>query len=1749
MKQFTLTIAVALATLITRAQGTIWQNTDLSILSSISINDRLTIPAKFDLYEINPTALSQKLVNAVDRFAVGAPIKVDFPVGNDQFETFNVYKSGAMEPALEAAYPNLRSYYGFSNSNVRNKIYFSITPQGFRGLVTGEHILYMDPYAQTAANTIMVYDRKNLSRGTDDPFECHVDDTLSQSATDLMETTVATKAFRDGLFRTYRMAIAATSAYTAYHNDGNNANGDARADALAAIVVTLTRVNSVFENEMSMRFTLVANNANVIYFNGFNAAGNSDPYDNYSGIQMLDENTNNLNNIIGSTAYDIGHVFSTGGGGIAGTSPCGSGKGRGVTGIVTPEFDPFDIDYVCHEIGHQYGASHTFYNGCFGGSPSSTPVEAGSASTIMGYAGICAPNVQDNSDAYFHVLSLIQMQASINIDTCDQQVSLGTLNPSAPNAENLANRTIPRSTPFKLTSNSAQIADPNEVYTYNWEQYDTGTAAATGATQPPLSTNTSGPMFRSKFATTSDTQYFPNLNDLVNGAIPTWEVLPSVNRTMRFYNTIRDNNPFGGQTDVATVTLTVGTVGPFVVTAPVGSETWFEGQTKTITWNVNGTNNSTFATQVNIKLSLDGGYTYPVTLASNVANNGSQAVTIPTGVLTTSARVMVEAVGNYFFNISPANFTIKEGTFELTATNSVVTTCAPANASFIFGYDAAPGFNQQATFTTTGLPPGLNVVFSTNTTTVDASITATIQGTTVALAGQYAFKVRATTTSATIERDFTLKIFNTIVGDVLLTAPLNGAGNQAANPLLQWDDIASASSYLVEVSTVSSFNSIIESATVMNATSFQPTLLATGNLYYWRVRPSNGCNAGQVASIATFQTAQDVCNTYTNEYFENNDNTWESNIVNAVSARMMVPDDIEITNVSFYMRANHNDTGDIKMQFSAPSGRFSEVYNRECAAGTGFNLTVSDQGTQNFGCAPGFAGILTGNQRPGQAFSRFNGLSAQGEWVLLATDRTAGTGGTFNEFSITVCGRLQYVNDLNNDVNTGIVLAFNGTATINQTALRTTKTGTTDVDMVYVVTQLPKLGTLSWQGSPLALGSTFTQADLNNNSIAYQHTSTQLIYNDSFDYVVQGQNNILNNAATFSVVIDEPTLIFNTASWTPFAPSMETGALNAIVLAGSPSLTTNAQVKDLAVQGTANELLLSATLTVSGDITLTGTINARNGGTLILDSTLPQTINGSAGALIMTDHLTVINTAGVTLNTPLDVYGIMDTANATFTANGNLTFKSNAAGTGQLADATGATVIGAVNVERFITAKRAFRFLASAVNSTNTIYQNWQENGTTAAGLGTHITGAITGANGFDATASGNPSMFGYDYNAQNWFAIANTNTQVLRVGDAWRILVRGDRNTNLASNTATASNTTLRANGALHLGDFTTSFTTVANDFAFIANPYQAAVDLKITLTDAATQGINPNFIYVWDPNMNIRGAYVTVDMRTANGNAVPVASQANKYVQPGQSFFVQTTGAASLTFRETAKAPLAAQTTVFSTPAAAAKISVTLLDDATGDLKDQVITSFDTTHANGVDGNDALKFVNIDETLAIMQGSNALAIENRLVPQNNEITELTINRYRGTVYRFIISLENLATLQAVLVDRYLNTETSLAAGVNMIAFTVNNQAAASTAANRFAIKYTTGQLSSDAVALQQDVRLYPNPSSGGYFEITSTLLTGEQVAVCVYNTLGQLIHRQEFVAEQTVAVRPELNLAAGSYIVRITTATQQAALQLLVQ
>jgi subtilisin-like proprotein convertase family protein len=600
-------------------------------VASIEKTSRLENPSNFLLFSMDDYAKTfNYLVRAKQRFnqEVGEEIEMNLPMPDGTMASFRVLSDPIMEPELAAKFPEIKTYtlIGISNPYATAKVDF--TPAGFHAMIfiAGESTVFIDPY-RLSDNVYIVYHRADYPAPVE-AFTC-----LTESSSSHSESY---SRFGDCKLRRYRLALACTGEYAAFH-------GGTVALVLAAMNTTMMRVNGVFEKEAGVTMMIIGNNNLIIYLDAA-----TDPYTNGNGVTMLGENQANCDAVIGSANYDIGHVFSTGGGGVATLySPCNnSTKARGVTGSGAPVGDPFDIDFVAHEMGHQFGGNHTQNNSC---QRSSESYEPGSASTIMGYAGICPPNVQNNSDAYYHAASLDEFGSFTTAggNTCPVIVSAAN-NPPTANAG--ANYTIPKSTAFRLTGvGSDPDSDP---ITYCWEQYNNDVAPV----MPPDPTNTVGPTFRSLLPKTSASRDFPDM-----GIPNTWEVLPSVARTMDFRLTVRDVNATYGygctEHDDMIVTVNAAT-GPFAITAPNGGENWVSGMMETVTWNIAGTNGAPInCANVDILLSLDGGATYPHTLATNTPNDGSQAVTLP-NVTSTTARIRVRSVGNIFFDISDADFEV-----------------------------------------------------------------------------------------------------------------------------------------------------------------------------------------------------------------------------------------------------------------------------------------------------------------------------------------------------------------------------------------------------------------------------------------------------------------------------------------------------------------------------------------------------------------------------------------------------------------------------------------------------------------------------------------------------------------------------------------------------------------------------------------------------------------------------------------------------------------------------------------------------------------------------------------------------------------------------------------------------------------------------------------------------------------------------------------------------------------------------------
>lgn len=624
-----------------------WIDIDESVIGATA-EDRLIVPQSYRTLALDQDALAIVLAQAPIEGA-DSSVVLDLPLPNGETARFTIWQAPMMAPELAEQFPEISTYRGQGIDDPSAVAAFDRTPAGFHAMILRQGgTVYIDPYRRNDTIHYLSYLRSQY--GPTDAaanFVCHFDGETFVPLADPGDGAKSTLGLPSGSqLRTYRTAVAATGEYTIFH-------GGTVAAGQAAIVTAMNRVSGIYERDVAIRMTLVANNNLVVYTNP-----STDPYTNNNGFTMLGQNQSNLDSVIGAANYDIGHVFSTGGGGVAGLGvSCLAGqKARGVTGLPNPIGDPFYVDFVAHEMGHQWHANHTF-NGtsgaCSGGNRNGpTAYEPGSGATIMAYAGICAPqNLQNFSDDYFHVISLDEIISYSTVgsgNTCAATTSTGN---AAPIVDAGQSYIIPVSTPFALTGSAT---DPNgHPLTYCWEEFDKGPAGH------PNTPSGDAPIFRSFDPVTSPTRSFPKISDLVNNTQTMGEILPTYARTMNFRLTVRDNQANGGGVDDDAITVeVVDTAGPFLVTAPNTAVTWNGSGPHSVTWDVAGTTAAPIScASVDILLSLNGGVTFSETLIAATPNDGSEGV-FPAVTDTTTARVKVVCSDNVFFDISNQNFSV-----------------------------------------------------------------------------------------------------------------------------------------------------------------------------------------------------------------------------------------------------------------------------------------------------------------------------------------------------------------------------------------------------------------------------------------------------------------------------------------------------------------------------------------------------------------------------------------------------------------------------------------------------------------------------------------------------------------------------------------------------------------------------------------------------------------------------------------------------------------------------------------------------------------------------------------------------------------------------------------------------------------------------------------------------------------------------------------------------------------------------------
>ncbi|SIQ12454.1 reprolysin-like metallopeptidase [Maribacter ulvicola] len=967
------------------AQTGYWKNTELNTAAKQFTKQKLKVNTG-TAYTLNQQLFLRALTkNETSKIMY-------FPDESGKLVPFLVENAHLFSEELALKYPAIKSYKGIALHDATKQIRFSVSHKGIQSTIStsGENGgLFM----QKSAGDIYVLYRRTQQEERDVDFICKTLPEIKEYSQNLTAKLVDNQTLRK-----FRVAISASGEYTAFH-------GGTKADALAAINATLTRINAVFERDLAITLELIANTDLVIYTNA-----ETDPYTGSLSSQVQ----NTLTSVIGEANYDIGHLFNQqknaldGNSGFIGAVCVDGRKGSGYTTLSSPVGDAFDIDLVAHEMGHQFGANHSFSHTSEG---TMVQVEPASGTTIMGYAGITGNNnVAANSDDYFHYVSIVQIQEYLATISCGVAEVL-TNNP--PTVTPLEDYIIPKGTPFVLKGEANDV-DVLDVLSYAWEQIDNGivTQATFGSDNP------AGANFRSLPPKLTSERYFPNLERILAGAltqtVPTsgsaWETLSNVGRDLNFSLTVRDNALNGGQSDSDEMTVSVvNEAGPFLVTSQNAEASFEAGSVQTITWDVAHTDILPVkAETVSVFLSTDSGMTYPVALTENTLNDGSQAIIIP-NIATSAGRIMVKADDNIFFAVNAVDFSITPSEIVLDFDEVVFDICKPNNLSVNFTYETDLGFNEESTFSVLDLPIGLTVAFTPAFANADNTlVTVEFDGVSTVDPGVYPVRVLATADTVTKEITVQLRIYDDNFDEINLISPTDNFENASTDVLLTWEASVGNTRYDVQIADDNTFNTIVESSTV-NGNSFSPTLLENNSTYFWRVKPINDCGEGVFSAPYSFSTVQFNCATKSATGMPI---AISSSGTPVITSKVVFFEDLPVADINVQLNIEHTFLADLVVSLTSPAGTTVTLVSNSCGDSRDINATFDDDGPAfTCGVSPG----ISGSVKPLGSLSSFNGESILGEWILEVKDNAPSDGGSLKSFVLEACVEGDFRPDVDKD--------------------------------------------------------------------------------------------------------------------------------------------------------------------------------------------------------------------------------------------------------------------------------------------------------------------------------------------------------------------------------------------------------------------------------------------------------------------------------------------------------------------------------------------------------------------------------------------------------------------------------------------------------------------------------------------------------------------------------------------------------------
>ncbi|WP_281987814.1 reprolysin-like metallopeptidase [Aquimarina aggregata] len=680
----------------------IWNSVDIKTRTSNQWSDVQTNQKELNIEVLNEV-LNQVKING------NAILTMPHPIGGELI--FNVESSNLLSKEIQKKYPEIQTLRGQSANGER--IRMNVNALGLSAIIFSEEgTIFIAPSTKESKLYISYFEMDDHCSSDDYRFQCQTAENPAEkthkSSKELVSSTMFNKRTIGDEYKKYRLALIVKANYT-----NNRANGDVNA-AFNEIISIVDIATGIFESQVGITFEIVTDEETIF------TESNSGPYgdrpininilrgednDRIRAITYLDDETN-----LGFDNYDVGHVIASGfDGGIASTGQvCNNLKGGGMSAFPRGRsVDYFAIRTFTHELGHQFGAGHTYSASC-GDHPTGSAFEIGSGHTIMSYADICGNhnNIPDGTQPYFHAISVEQMIAFTSENSgkkCFTSIAITNAPPSVTIPESGFN--IPINTPFVLQGQASD--QDNDTLIYNWEQFDLATesedldkpvdenapdllskeefveqgiAALYGAGPdasedeinaayqlyleqyndlfgPVFSFRGDGPLFRNFVPTSSSKRYFPSLDLILSGNASPMEVLPFTSRDLNFVFSARDGKG-GLSNDILSFSSTTE-AGPFVVTTEFSNPSYNGFSSITLLWDVANTTAPPINCQnVDILYSINGGETFDIVLKEGILNDGSEVIELP-NIETNQARVMVKASDNIFFNVNDRNFKIE----------------------------------------------------------------------------------------------------------------------------------------------------------------------------------------------------------------------------------------------------------------------------------------------------------------------------------------------------------------------------------------------------------------------------------------------------------------------------------------------------------------------------------------------------------------------------------------------------------------------------------------------------------------------------------------------------------------------------------------------------------------------------------------------------------------------------------------------------------------------------------------------------------------------------------------------------------------------------------------------------------------------------------------------------------------------------------------------------------------------------------